>query len=200
MNKIILIGGAPTVGKSFIAQKLSEELGIPWISTDDIREKVKSDNVQEKDKYPKLFYFHNAVAEEYLQNNSAEQIVVDQNLESHEIWSDIEKFILSNAENSAYIIEGVAILPELVQKSFGSNKNVKAIFILNNDAERIRKIVFERGLWDDADKYSDSVKEKEVEWVLAFNEWLRDEVEKYGFLTVGIESGVEKILKQLGNR
>ena len=37
-KEIILIGGAPTIGKSFLAKKLSEEMKIPWISTDTIRE------------------------------------------------------------------------------------------------------------------------------------------------------------------
>jgi 2-phosphoglycerate kinase len=37
-RQIILIGGAPTVGKTSIAKLLSKHLGIPWISTDMIRE------------------------------------------------------------------------------------------------------------------------------------------------------------------
>ncbi len=37
MERIILIGGAPTVGKTFIAKELSKKLFLPWISTDTIR-------------------------------------------------------------------------------------------------------------------------------------------------------------------
>jgi len=39
MKKIILIGGAPTAGKSYVAEKIAKELGIPWISTDTIENK-----------------------------------------------------------------------------------------------------------------------------------------------------------------
>ena len=41
MNKVILIGGAPTVGKSYLGRKLAEELKLPWISTDTIREMMR---------------------------------------------------------------------------------------------------------------------------------------------------------------
>lgn len=34
---IILIGGAPTTGKTTLAKALSRVLGLPWISTDHIR-------------------------------------------------------------------------------------------------------------------------------------------------------------------
>ena len=37
MDKIILIGGAPAVGKSSAAEKIAKDLKLPWISTDIIR-------------------------------------------------------------------------------------------------------------------------------------------------------------------
>ncbi len=41
-KQIIFIGGAPTVGKSYLAKKLAEELKLPWISTDTVREILRS--------------------------------------------------------------------------------------------------------------------------------------------------------------
>lgn len=52
-RKIILIGGAPTVGRSTMAKFLSERLGIPWISTDQTRAIMQA--VVSKDAYPALF-------------------------------------------------------------------------------------------------------------------------------------------------
>lgn len=95
MRKVVLIGGAPTVGKSFTARRISEELKMPWISTDTVREMMRK--------------------------------IVDKN------------------------------------------------------KERTRKVVFERGLWDDAGSYPDSVKEIEVEWATLFNEFIRQESSKYGY-------------------
>jgi adenylate kinase family enzyme len=41
-KKIILIGGAAGTGKTTLAKKLSLEMGVPWISTDQIQAVVKS--------------------------------------------------------------------------------------------------------------------------------------------------------------
>ena len=55
-NKIILIGGSPTAGKSYTARKISEELKLPRVSTDTIRGMMRG-IVRKKD-YPDLFFFH----------------------------------------------------------------------------------------------------------------------------------------------
>ena len=57
---------------------------------------------------------------------------------------------------------------------------------LDEDIERVRKTIFTRGLWDDASKYPDEVKEKEVEWVISFNNHIKKETEKYGFPVVRV--------------
>ena len=66
------------------------------------------------------------------------------------------------------------------------NKIIKTIFLVDEDIERVRKTIYTRGLWDDADKYPDSVKDKEVEWVIAFNEYIKTEAKKYNFPVVDI--------------
>ena len=53
MNKIFLIGGSPTAGKSYYTRILAEELKLPWISTDTIREQMR-EIVNKKD-YPNLY-------------------------------------------------------------------------------------------------------------------------------------------------
>ena len=42
-------------------------------------------------------------------------------------------------------------------------------------------------MWDEARKYPDSVKEKEVEWVIEFNEFIKKEAKKYGFPVVSVD-------------
>lgn len=182
-RKIILIGGAPATGKSYIAKKLADELKIPWISTDSIRGMMLR-LVNEAD-YPALFYLNTRVSNEFIAHNSSQEVVRCQNEESLDTWKGVEAFIDSNyAYNNilwdAFVIEGIAILPEIVAQKTKTNENLFPIFLADNNCSRIRKIIFERGLWSDAKKYPDCIKEKEVEWVMAFNDFIRLETKKYG--------------------
>ena len=65
-------------------------------------------------------------------------------------------------------------------------KDVKVLFLIDEDIDRVRKTIFTRGLWDSAEKYPHSVKEKEVEWIIEFNEFIKRESKKYGFPVVSI--------------
>ena len=75
------------------------------------------------------------------------------------------------------------------------------MFLTSNNLNKIRKVIFTRGLWDDADKYPDTVKEKEVEWVVAYNNWIISEAEKYNFQLINIdnENYYEKIKNIIEN-
>lgn len=41
-------------------------------------------------------------------------------------------------------------------------------------------------LWDDAEKYPDDVKEKEVEWVIEFNNFIKRESKKYRLPVISV--------------
>jgi len=193
---VILIGGAPCVGKSFAASALSKEFGIPWFSTDSIREFMRE--IASPKEYPSLFYFLDKKPEDYLATHSPLQVMEDQNKESYDVWKGAKAWINTDYDWDSFIVEGVAILPELVARDFKDYKGIKPVFLFNPDKEKIREVIYKRGLWAKSQEYSDEVKEKEVEWVLAFNDWLKKEVEKYGFLAVEAESGVFD-MKKLAN-
>ncbi|HAQ05198.1 TPA: hypothetical protein DCP13_00070 [Candidatus Azambacteria bacterium] len=187
MNKIILIGGSPTAGKSYVARKIAESLKLPWISTDTIREQMRK-IVREKD-FPNLFTHSEATPEmavEFLSKKSAKEIVKHQNDESLDVWKGVKALIETDYVWGNFIIEGVAVLPHLVKKLSVENKEIKVVFLVDDDIKRVRKTIFTRGLWDDADKYPDDVKEKEVEWVIEFNNYIIKESKKYGFPVVKI--------------
>lgn len=184
MKKVVLIGGAPVSGKSYFARSLSEELKLPWISTDDIREWMRK--VADTSRYAELsrFTYEEGAAERYLSSHTPQQIVTDQNIESGDVWKGVEAFIEVDYVWKKFIVEGVAVLPEFVSKTNIEGIELKPLFLIDEDEERIRKIVYKRGVWDDADKYSDTVKEVEVQWVLLFNKWLKEESDKYGYRTI----------------
>lgn len=197
MKKIILIGGAPTVGKSYTARKIAEKLKLPWISTDTIREQMRK--IVKKEDYPNLFTHANAtsnLATEYLTKNSAQDIVNHQNIESKDVWKGTKAFIETDYVWNSFLIEGIAILPELISQ-LKEKENVIPIFLIDDNLERIRKTIFTRGLWDDADKYPDNLKEKEIEWVIAFNSFIKQEAKKYNYQTIEIGNQKDYLAKIL---
>ncbi len=198
MKKIILIGGSPTAGKSYTTRRLAEHLKLPWISTDTIREQMR-ELVRKKD-YPNLFFFHEAtpkMAVKFLNKYSSKEIVKIVNKESIDVWKGVKAIIKKDYVWNSYIIEGVAILPSLVSKL--KNKNIKVIFLVDEDINRIRKNIFTRGLWDDAKKYPDNVKEKEVDWVIEFNNFIKKETKKYKFpvMSIGNRKDYLKEIKKI---
>jgi len=187
MDKVILIGGSPVAGKSYTARKIAESLKLPWISTDTIREQMKE--IVDRRNYPELFRLYEPnpkMAVEIFTSNSAKEIVKNQNKESSEVWKGVKALIETDYVWGSFIIEGIAILPNLVKKLHIKNKQIKTFFLIDDNVERIRKTIFTRGLWDDANKYPDSVKEKEVEWVLEFNKYILAESKKYNFPVIKI--------------
>lgn len=202
MNKLILIGGAPTVGKSFIARKLAEELKLPWVSTDSIREMMRK--ITQKNDFPELFHFNNEeiTAEKYLSTHTPQQIVDSQNAESVDVWKGVEAFINTDYVWKDFIVEGVAVIPKLVKRIDTKKHSIKPIFLVGENEERVRKVVYTRGLWDDADTYSDDVKEIEVRWVDLFNKYIIRESENYGYRVYKIkeqESFIKSLLEELRN-
>ena len=187
MQKVILIGGSPTAGKSYTARKIAEELKLPWISTDTIRDQMRK--IVRKEDYPKLFLHANATPKmgvDFLKNNSAREIVKIVNEEGEEVWKGVKALIEADYVWESYIVEGIAILPNLANQMLKKNKNIKIFFLVDEDIQRVRKTIFERGLWDSARKYPDDVKEKEVEWVKEFNEYIKKEARKFSFPVVNV--------------
>lgn len=187
MEHVVLIGGAPTAGKSTLARKLAEELKFPWISTDTIREQMRK--LVRKEDYPALFLHAEAtpdLAVEFLTHHTAEEIVEHQNRESMEVQKGIRALIETDYVWDSVIIEGIAVLPAFAAETAKRNKKTRAVFLVDENRERIRKAIFTRGLWDDAKKYPDEIKEKEVLWVEAFNKLIVEEAERFGLPVIRI--------------
>jgi len=197
-KQTILIGGAPTAGKSTLARALSKHLDLPWISTDQIRSVMKA-TVRRED-MPKLFN-EESTAEKFLTRFSAEEIVRMEREQSEAVWLGVRAFIRGDSTwKSGFIIEGVSILPHLVAEDFGADARVKPIFLLDDDESRTRHVVFTRGLWDDAHTYTDDVKEKEVEWALLFGRQIREDAARHGHPCIDMrknEEDLKAVLKAL---
>jgi 2-phosphoglycerate kinase len=191
---VILIGGAPTVGKSTMAQLLSHRLSLPWISTDQIREVMQT--VADEAQHPKLFNAGHTEAETFLNAYMPEQIA-DMELEQGEaVWAGVIKFIENDYTwKDGFIMEGVGILPKLVATI--QDNDVKSIFLIDRNEERMKNVIYARGLWGDADTYPDYLKEKEVHWATLFSHKLEKEARRYGLSVVEVEKNSQTDLAKV---
>lgn len=194
-RRIILIGGAPTVGKSIVARLLSEHLGVPWISTDHIRDVMRLASTRKTE--PGLFVPEGYTAERFLTEFSAEQIAEIEWKQGEVTWEGVRQFIVNNhGWKNGFIVEGVGMLPHLVARDFGDDAEdaeIRTVFLVDDAPERVRDVVFTRGLWDDAHRYPDELKQKEVDWVLKFSHKIRDQAGKYGYPLVEVRKRKEDL-------
>lgn len=197
MNKtIILIGGTPTAGKSNMAHLVAEYLRLPWISTDQIRDTMRL--VAPREDHPNLFNPEGYTAERFLTEFSAEQIADIEMKQGEAVWPGIQQFIEHDYTwQRGFVMEGVNLLPHLIAKDFSNDAGIKPIFLVENNVDRIRDVVYTRGLWSDARTYSDEVKEQEVEWVLLFNKKLMLEIERYGYDWIDVKKQQDDFQKIL---
>jgi 2-phosphoglycerate kinase len=201
-RRIILIGGAPVTGKSILAKKISDEYGIPWISTDVIRSWMKT--IVSKDKFPHLFNFTNITAEEHYKKHSVEETIKFEKLRDQEVFKGIKTFIEKNDDWKLCVIEGISIHPKFISKLKSEEYEIYPIFLVDNDKNRIKEILFERGLWGDADSYEDWVKDIEEEYLVKTNQYYMKECEKYNLKCFEIEEkrqeSTKKVFKYLDSK
>lgn len=174
--KIILIGGPQATGKTTLAKKLSSRLDIPWISTDQIRTICAIKSSSDK----------KGVSAE-IENNE-------------EIWKGVERFIRSPFPWENIIIEGVAILPHLVASL---DIKVNPVFIIDSDKTRIADVIYQRSLLPWIKTKSNEQQEAKVAYIQEFNDFIKQEAEKYKFPIVEIsktDEDVGKVLQALALR
>ena len=199
-NFLILIGGAPTTGKSTLAKFLAKEMAIPWISCDQIRENAKGLLRNYKDDFPDLFVDKDITAEEYYAKYSSQEVAELERRQSVGTFEMFKGWIQYHYPWNSFILEGVNIIPEFVElvlKEQWFDGKVIPIFLVDQDEDRIRDVVFNRGLWGPAKSYSDSVKEKEFEWVSIFANKVIQDSRKHGYPIFEVDKTDSEFLKIL---
>lgn len=199
-KKIILIGGAPTVGKSTIAKAIARRFDIPFISGDQIREVMQS--IADREKYPKLFAIDEFGPEDFFDKFSPQEISDAEYEQGETVWVGIKRLIDHDAMlTGTLIIEGVNILPHLVSRDYKGVDYIKSVFLHDSDSDRAHKVLKTRGLFDYANKYSDEYKLKEIEWISIYGDRIKVEAEEFGCTVINIEkedSDIEKVIEALG--
>jgi 2-phosphoglycerate kinase len=182
---IYFLGGPPRVGKSVIAGEIGKKFALSVVSTDTLGAVLAS--VLSPEAAPDLFVFdrlhEKPMADQttFIQQNPA-AFMNDVRKESRVVWKAVEAFIQrENEEGRDALIEGVAILPELVRQMEGIPH--QAVFVGNqgqNHIENIKKSVQENK-HDWMRNMSDEYIHAFAEFVRRMSEYIEHEARKSGY-------------------
>lgn len=181
MKNIILLGGAPAIGKSTVAQKLADRLGVPCISTDDIRAEMRTR--ENKNDSPPLFFLDKTTVSDpadFLSAISVNDLLNVVDGECREVWRGVLNIIENSKDSESFIIEGVAILPEKAAILERQKNNIKVIILINSDPGLIRNTIYSRGLGGSPNLFPEELKHKQMKWVDASNKRYKQEALKHG--------------------
>lgn len=180
---IYLIGGAPAVGKSTGAESIAGRLRVPWISTDQIRDIMRT--TADRHRFSELFSPSGYSAEGYCAEFSTRRLIEMEIAQSEAAWPGIRRFIRDDYTwTKGFVVEGVNILPRSVARDFGGDPSVRVVFLAASDKRQIRDVVHTRGMWAAPDSYPDAVKDREVIWAWSLSQMIEAEARELRYPVV----------------
>jgi 2-phosphoglycerate kinase len=206
---ILLLGGPPKVGKSIIASEIRLKHAISVVSTDslgavleDVWNPETAPDLFVKDKFDKMPL---AEKEKLIRTDFAE-LIEYVSKESRAVWKVVAAFARrENEEGRDVLIEGVAVLPELVHQLDDFPHRV--VFIGNqgeNHQENIRKSAEENEndwMCGRSDQYISIF----ALFVKGMSVCIKQEAIKYGFEYIEMDTmlfghAAEEVMRSLGLR
>ena len=189
---IYFLGGPPRVGKSIIARTITSKYCINVVSTDSLGAVLE--NVLDPELEPGLFIvnrFNEMCVEDRIDlmvKNTTERINY-QIEENRAVWKAVVPFVQRERdEGRDVVVEGVAILPELVNQL--ENVDFRVVFIGNQGnehKENIKSNAQEIGhdwMVDASDKYVEAF----AVFVMEMSRYIEREAHKYGYKYIEISS------------
>lgn len=182
---IYLLGGPPRVGKSIISRTITAKHGINVVSTDSlgaVLETVLGPEVE-----PRLFIVSRldemtAVDRIALMVENVTERISYQIQEGYAVWRAVKPFVLREKdEGRDVVIEGVAVLPELVNQLGGIDH--RAVFIGNQGSEHKENI--KRSAEENEHDWMRSASDEYIDAFAAFvaemSSYIEKEAHRYGF-------------------
>jgi 2-phosphoglycerate kinase len=141
---IYLIGGPPKCGKTTLAKKLSQKLGIPWVASDTLQVVARgyvSKYVSQKEL--DTLYPHNAsrgkTNDETYSLNTPKQVATNYIKQAKASYDAIDMFSLCEiTDGNDYIIEGYHVTPQLAAhliKKYGG-RHFRVLFLVKSDVKK----------------------------------------------------------------
>ena len=110
---VILVGGAPMIGKTTTARRLAARLDYGMMSTDDVGQSIRA--VTTPESHPELHAMNGIDYREYYVSRSTERLIQDAENQHLAAWPAVESVIRSHADWAGpIVIEGWALMPEAV--------------------------------------------------------------------------------------
>ncbi len=201
LERTYFIGGPPRVGKTTLSYKLAEKIKGHVVMTDAIRNSAKK--VCE-DKNGPLFMInrYNEFTEEKWVDrftNSPEKVIEDQANESKAIWRSVVSFCNMFCEDNAnHIVEGVAIMPELVDSM--KNKPSHVIFVGNTNNDHVETMLeygrkYPEQCWMAYLGYSEDKIRAFANYVKHLSLYFKSEAEKYNFQYIELDGNLDKVIE-----
>jgi 2-phosphoglycerate kinase len=204
---ICLLGGPPRVGKSTISSEIRQEHAVSVVSTDTLGAVLE--NVLRPEAEPDLFVFSKfhempMVEQVKLIKQDPAELIDYVRKESHVVWKAVDAFIRRETdEGRDALIEGVAVLPELMSRIEDIPNHV--VFIGNqgqNRKENIKKFAQENE-HDWMHGASDPYIEAFAMFVKRMSIYIEQEAKKYGFEYIEMDKKsfvdvTEEVMQSLG--
>ena len=182
---IYFIGGPPRVGKSIMASEVTRRRGISAVSTDSLGAVLEA--VVDPERDPDLFAVvrFDEMAEveriELLLKNQTRRIDF-QLEESAAVWQAVEPFAVAEQEAGRDLVaEGVAILPELINRLVGVDYRVVFVGNQAHTHEHNIKRSARENKHDWMRHASDEYAEAFAGFVVEMSRYIEREARRYGF-------------------
>jgi len=176
MKSILLLGGAPAIGKTTIANEIASKLGAPCVSTDEIRTDMRFK--RNRGDYPGLFLLDKDTVKDpamFLATVSLEDLINMVRRESEDVWQGVLERIGIVKGDERLVIEGVAILPSKAAALQKNDNRVQVLILTNNNLKLIERTIRIRGLGGKPDIFSEQLKQKQINWVRASDQKYKEE-------------------------
>lgn len=185
-NTLIVIGGAPCVGKTSLAKQLGKVLGVKVLETDKYQKSLQKQlNPSEE---PDLFLRRGLSASLYYRRYPTSSLVADMELRQATATS---RHLLNKIHQQPLIlpliIEGLAVLPEVIERLATSEAQLIPIFLIQPNSYTLAKAIEHRGLWSRAWKYPAALKPLEIAGAIEIQNRLQDQLTSQKVIIIEVE-------------
>lgn len=179
---VVLLGGAPAIGKSTLARKLAGECAFDYLSTDMVRRIART--VTTQDQYPGMHLFMGHDPEQYFDHHTTDEFIAHFKHEADDVFTVLRNAIAQYPafKNRGVVVEGVNLMPELVAE-YAAEKGYRYHVLVAQKKETITQTIMNRGLWAS----SSESKAKEIAFVWALNNYFLETAQAQNVPVIPVE-------------